>query len=501
MRGSHLDLVQRLSHAVETCPCAHFVRAFGNYPLLDVNALAALVESHLETDADYSYNDHQHGVPWGMGCEAIATRTLRRLQTLDLNAEQRQIGTLYIRQNPDAFHVNRWTSSHAHPEFKLVFETHQDLALLRDVVAHVPDPDAESVARYLLAHPVLLASNKESPSKEVGLEKLFLHPGKIAILRASATGRLDASFPISVELSLTNRCNLGCVYCSDRGLRTRAAAQPDLAPDVLCRLFDELDAGGTQGIVLEGGGEPTMHADFAAITRHLQTTRLSAGLITNGAASLAPELLAAFQWIRVSLDASTAPEWRALKGRDLFNQVLSNLRDYAQHCPTVGVGFVVTNNNTSEIDTLVLRVRQHGVAYIQLRPVVDAPELYPTQIDLSYLLRYQTQSFSVLLDGMYENGLSANAGLPCRAHSLTTVVSADGSVYLCGRLNIHPWLKPIGNICEQSFREIWEGVERHRQARQVRDPDFCRQHCPPCRLTAFNRLLHRLDHTRTPHFI
>lgn len=501
VRESQHNLVLRLWKAVEHESCEHLIRVFGNYPLFDVKAMAAMVDAHLSQEVDYSYNDHHQGVPFGMGCEIISVAAMKSLLGLELTEEQKEIGTLYIRQNAGRFKINRWTSRHANPNARLVFETEEDLRLLRDIVTHVPDPDAPSVLAYLAEHPLLVTSNQESPPREVGTEKLLLHPHKIAAMRQVTPNEPDLSYPVSVELSLTNRCNLACVYCSDLGLRMRESLAAELDKNTLFRLFDDLKAGGTRGVVLEGGGEPTIHPDFAEIVRRLASIGLPAGLITNGVTPLPPEVLSSFEWIRVSVDASTPEEWTAIKGQDRFAEVLTNLREYACHCPTVGVGYVVTNANMSDIETFVLRIRQHNVSYIQFRPVVDAPDLSPKNTQLQYLRRYETASFAVLLDGMEENASRSNAGLSCRAHSLTTVISGEGNVFLCGRLNIHDWLDPIGNIKDTPFEKIWNGEARAALGRRVLDSTFCEANCPQCRLTAVNRLLDRLDRTRTRHFI
>jgi len=501
VREARHDLVRRLWRAVETEGCEHFVRVFGNYPLLDLKAMAALVDSHLSSGADYSYNDHHEGVPWGMGCEVISTATLALLLEKELTAEQREIGTLYIRQNAGTFTVNKWKSRHADSNVKLAFETQRDLHLLRDIINHVPDPDAPSVLAYLAEHPLLLNGHASSPPCEVGLEKLYLYPEKIAAVRSTEAAEPDQSYPISVELSLTNRCNIDCVYCSDLDLRKREGMGSDLRTDTLFPLFADLKAGGTRGVVIEGGGEPVIHPEFETIVHHLADIGLPAGLITNGTRPLPPDVLSKLEYIRVSVDASTPEEWASLKGQDRFADVLANVRDYARHCSTVGVGYVVTNTNMSDIETFVLRIRQHGVAYIQFRPVVDAPDLAPTDDALRYLRRYRTDTFAVLTGDMTDNTPRSNDGLPCRAHSLTTVITGKGDVFLCGRLNIHDWIRPIGNIRETPFGEIWVGEERAKQSSQTLDPSFCIEHCPQCRLTKFNRLFDRLDRTRTHHFI
>ena len=266
-------------------------------------------------------------------------------------------------------------------------------------------------------------------------------------------------------------------------------------------LFDDLAAGGTKGVVLEGGGEPTMYPHFGEVVRHAKSVGLAVGLITNGTRTLPPDVLSALEWIRVSLDASTGEEYLGLKGVDLFDTVLSNIASYAQHCPTVGVGYVVTRKNLSQLEALVLLLRKVKASYIQLRPVVDNSDLYPRGVDLSYLKYYETKKFGVEIGGMTENAVGGNNDLPCYAHSITSVISGDGSVFLCGRLNIYDWLKPIGNIRSQRFSDIWNGEERKRQAAMVGDSEFCKKTCPQCRISKFNSVFDRLRSVKTVHFI
>jgi radical SAM protein with 4Fe4S-binding SPASM domain len=501
-RGAQNNLISRLSAAATQMQWEHFVRVYGSYPLIDLSSLAQLVAGHLARQADYSYNEHRLGVPWGMGCEVIKTQALKKLAGFKLSPEQEEAGTLFIRQNPGLFKIYRLDSPLTRPDLKLALETEKDLFLLEDIVCHVPEPDLAAVVAYLDEHPILASSNlQDLPPQEVGLEKLYLHPGKVAALLSLAADEVDRTYPISVELSLTNRCNLKCVWCSDGDLRKRQGVQSTLDEATLWRLFDDLKAGGTAGVVLEGGGEPTLHPGFDRVVARLREVGLAVGLITNGLNNLSSDTLRAMEWIRVSLDASTPEEFQAFKGHDGFERVLSNVYNFAAHCATVGIGYVVTNRNLYDMESLVLRLRRYGVSYIQFRPVIDCPELAPPEMDLSYLKRYQNLRFSVILDGMRENSLTSNDGLPCKAHSLTTVIGADGSIYLCGRLNIYPWFPPMGNIRDATFKEIWHGEARRNQAQQVLDNHVCETYCPQCRLAKFNQLFARLERTRSTHFI
>jgi len=102
---------------------------------------------------------------------------------------------------------------------------------------------------------------------------------------------------------------------------------------------------------------------------------------------------------------------------------------------------------------------------------------------------------------MNHNLIEGNDGLPCIAHSLTTIITADGGVYLCGRLNIYPWFEPIGNVNSESFYDIWHGEKRREQYKMILDGEFNKKYCPKCRLAKFNQLFNRVSKMKTRNFI
>lgn len=498
-RGNYKNVLERICGAVQQDGCRDFVRIFANYPLVDLEQMRDLYQEHTNGGFDYSYNEHQQGVLWGTGCEVFSTDFIQRLNKEKLNLMQRETISFYVRQNAATFRVNKKCVCDKRPGYKLYLETEKDLEVIQELADNLREINDESISEYMAAHKVLSKYNLDAPAKEVGIEKLFLHPAKIQSLLKRQS--YDMSYPISVEMTLTNACNLKCVYCSDNELRTRQGRTAELDLDVIKRLFDDLSANGTSGVVLEGGGEPSLYTKFGQVVSYAKEKGLALGLITNGTVRLQDELLKSFEWIRVSLDASTAEEYMELKGVDCFESVLSNIAHYAQYCQTVGIGYVVTNKNISQIESLVMRLREIGTAYVQLRPVVDSEELYPEGVDLSFLKFYQNSQFGVIVDGMKENAQPGNGGLSCVTNSITSIISGDGSVYLCGRLNIYDWLEPIGNINEQSFHDIWYGIERLKQLEMVHDGEFCRQNCPQCRVSKFNQLLERLENTKSKNFI
>lgn len=497
--GDFKNIVKRLIGASDLFQEKDFIRVYATYPLLDIEEMRILAQEHIAGDYEYSYNEHNEGVLWGTGCEVFSRPLLQKLDSMQLSDSTIETVGFYLRQNNHVYKVLRHYVRNNRPSYKLCLETLRDIEVIKDVYQNVTSINNAEIIRYMEKHKVLSAYNMEHPAKEVGLEKLFLHPQKLQQLLI--TDKIDQSYPISVELSLTNACNLCCVYCSDMELRKKQGISSQIDIEVIKRLLLDLKSGGTKGVVIEGGGEPSIYPYFEDAVTYAAEIGLAVGLITNGTRSLDKNILNKFEWIRVSLDATTGEEYAEIKGIDRFEIVLKNIAEYAKECRTVGVGFVVTKNNISQIENLVMRLRELQVSYIQLRPVVDCDELYPYGVDLEYLKCYEHPEYAVEIDGMNENAEAGNGGLSCRAHSITTVICADGSVYLCGRLNIYNWIPPIGNIVQNTFRDIWNSEERMRQAEMVADMEFCAKNCPQCRISKFNQFVHRVEKIQSRHFV
>ncbi len=268
----------------------------------------------------------------------------------------------------------------------------------------------------------------EQKVMEIGLNKIMLFPEKIRELLKISKDYYDSTYPISVELSLTNECNQKCIWCSDYELRNRLPGT--LTKEVLFALIDDLKKGGTKGVVIEGGGEPTIHPDFCEIVEYIIKNGLSVGMITNGTIMNYEHLIDKFEWIRVSLDASDADEYRQLKGTDNFDNVINNIEKIAKKCGVCGVGYVLTQYNLDNLETLTVRLKKMGVKYIHFRPVIDNPELYILK-DLSYLKKYENKNFTILDSAFNENKIRGNNELPCVSHSITSIISASGDVFIC----------------------------------------------------------------------
>ncbi len=311
----------------------------------------------------------------------------------------------------------------------------------------------------------------------------------------------DEQFPISIDLHLTNACNLNCSWCTDSEIR-KGAATMDFQKAL--QLIDEFAEHNT-GVTLEGGGEPTLHKNFSEIADYAYRKNVSIGLITNGTVDVSNDVYK-FKWVRVSLDACNAEEYTKEKGKDSFQKVITNLQEFSlKRNPEktyLGVGYVITKRNMENLQGLVDLLDSIGVDYIYFRPVEEAPDILPSvseMINLKRDLVEWTEGKRIkYLINIYDRVTKNNHNLPCVAHSLTSIVHADGSVNLCEKRR-HDEIC-LGNINEMSFAEIWNSDMRKFATNKLLCSE-CQEGCDVCRVTGFNEIFHHLIHMNTKNFI
>ena len=218
--------------------------------------------------------------------------------------------------------------------------------------------------------------------------KLLLNNEKVDSILDVGRGNkeIDEQFPISVELHLTDRCNLKCEWCTDKELRNNKAT---LDIEVVEELLHELGTHRT-GVTLEGGGEPTLYPKFREVISTGARLGVGMGLISNGTVDIS-DCANKLKWIRISLDSSTKEEYIKEKGVDCFEHVLENLQMMsAARDPQktfVGVGYVLTTRNQCNLLGLVKQLDAIGVDYIYLRPVEEAGDITPSLENLLDLRR------------------------------------------------------------------------------------------------------------------
>ena len=207
IRGPCEDVLGRLVKVTEALGCENFIRVNAYNALVDIQLLVDMYEAHVAGGYGYSFNEYFEGVPLGTGGDTFSSGILRTLDGAGLAAEQRESVGLYVRQNMASFSVHRVANTFSqHLRCKLAVENHKDFELVDELIYQVPEISLISVMDYLAGHQVLARYNRENPPHEAGVEKLLLNAHKVdAILSKNLP---DSTYPISVELTLTNACNL-----------------------------------------------------------------------------------------------------------------------------------------------------------------------------------------------------------------------------------------------------------------------------------------------------
>lgn len=130
-----------------------------------------------------------------------------------------------------------------------------------------------------------------------------------------------------LRISLTERCNLRCLYCMPEAGVDLTKRSQLLSSDEIVRLAELFVAAGVDKIRLTGG-EPTLRSDIVDLTRRLSALPglTSLGITTNGIALARklPELQAAgLTHLNISLDTLRADRFEAMTRRRGHARVLA----------------------------------------------------------------------------------------------------------------------------------------------------------------------------------
>jgi len=323
-------------------------------------------------------------------------------------------------------------------------------------------------------------------------KKVLHHPEKIS--EWYNTG--DTAAPVTVKIDLTNVCNHNCPGCIDYELIANDNNSLDL--NRLCGVLDDFKELDVKAVNYTGGGEPTVHKDFADIIRETHRRGIQIGLICNGSRFHKlpmEEILKMFTWIRVSMD-SFSPEThiRTHGSTAKYDLTIDNL-EYLVSIKreqnlnvTLGAGYITHQHADmdNECWRFIKQCKDVGLDYAQLRPSFgvlydyDIMSFEEWEKIISRVKKYEDDKFSVYInEGKYKKIFSKNTCRnydTCHAQAFkSTTITATGQVYMCCSLTSDP-RGYIGNIKKRSFKEIWQGDIRKKALERLnvhKCPSLC----------------------------
>ncbi|MEI8348608.1 MAG: SynChlorMet cassette radical SAM/SPASM protein ScmE [Candidatus Omnitrophota bacterium] len=221
--------------------------------------------------------------------------------------------------------------------------------------------------------------------------------------------------PRSVEIAITNTCNLRCAYCSHF---TSAADVPgDVSlEDWLC-FFEELNRCSVLKVCLDGG-EPFHRKDIIQIIQGIVANRMRFSVLSNG--TLLTDEIAAFlastrrcDFIQISLDGSIATTHDALRGEGSFRKALAGIQALQKHNIPVAVRVTIHKHNLNQLEELTHFLLEE----IGLRSFSTNAASYmglcrknSSQVQLTVGERSLAMEKLLTLSNKYPNRISAMAG-------------------------------------------------------------------------------------------
>jgi len=178
--------------------------------------------------------------------------------------------------------------------------------------------------------------------------------------------------PVSnIRISLTQRCNLRCIYCHREG-ETKPAAE--LSLDEIREILRVAEKFGIRSVKFTGG-EPLLRKDIVDIVRSVPPG-MESSMTTNGIllARYAKELKAAgMKRVNVSIDSIVPATYKKITGQDALGDVLAGVQAALDAGLTpVKINMVVLEGiNDHEIDDFLAYIRGNRDLILQLIELMD----------------------------------------------------------------------------------------------------------------------------------
>lgn len=279
--------------------------------------------------------------------------------------------------------------------------------------------------------------------------------------------RLSGDFrPITADIFLTDFCNAKCCYC-----RYNHETGKYIKFDDFKKYVDRLISIGVKGIILTGGGEPTINPDFKKIVTWLEENNIPYGINTN----LIKEIECNPIFLKVSVDSGDKDRYKATRGVDKLDDVLNNLRKFIAYKhenlykTRIGVQCVAISKN--DVLSFYNVVKDIDVDYIYFRPLEQVGGSHVTNIDVEqWLCGIDDDRINI----SFKFGLKDYKPQKCHANWSVITVNCDGNVPYC----CHFPNNIVGNILDDDILQ--------KKNQYCIDMAFCET---PCRLSGANYYL------------
>ena len=249
--------------------------------------------------------------------------------------------------------------------------------------------------------------------------------------------------PKSLDIAITNRCNLRCLYCYHFG--GAGEVKGDLPKEEWFQFFEELNRSAVMNVAL-AGGEPFIRKDLKELIESVVANRMRYSILTNG--TLVTEKMASFiagtkrcNSVQVSIDGSTPDVHDSCRGKGNFVRAVEGAKRLIASGVNTTVRVTIHRNNVADLDNiarlLLEDLRLPGFS-TNCASYMGLCRQNKDMVQMSVADRIRAMETLLRLDRKYGGRISAAAGPLAEARHWTEIEAArkagEGSLPGCGFL-------------------------------------------------------------------
>lgn len=288
--------------------------------------------------------------------------------------------------------------------------------------------------------------------------------------------------PITADIFLNSACNNKCPYCTYARYKQRCSTY--MTFEAFKDNINILLANGVKGVILTGGGEPTISPDFDKITNFLEQNSIPYGINTNFNVFKAIKP----NYLKISLDGYDRESYQKARGVDKYDTVIENIKRYILFKQVnklkTSIGLQTVATNVEDVQKFYEVHKGLHVDYFNIRPMESTcGEYYDSNETLSkrlkileYLQDIQEKDKRVCINYKWHEIWTQFD--KCYANFSQIAINENSEVMYCCH-------KPYEIIGKLTDIDIWEKRERFQTNMQMCDV--------PCRLTAPNNFIQSLQ--------
>jgi pyrroloquinoline quinone biosynthesis protein E len=274
---------------------------------------------------------------------------------------------------------------------------------------------------------------------------------------------MNIPLPRALDIEVTTRCNLNCIFCQVNKPDWKRSKIPDLSIERFKQIIDQFPH--LDKVKLQGMGEPLLNKDILQMIAYSFDRGIKVKFTTNG--TIYREGLFEHHPDLITFSIDSIKHFSEIRGKDVLPKILDNIRKYVKdrvrfHANTeLRIWAVLTSKNCNELNDLIKLTHDLGLDTFTVqtrlltfendRLKISNRELEDYEFDEESFLEVAKsigQNVNIFKENFY------NESKKCPFIYETPYISVEGEVVPCCII-ANPDVITMGNLFKDSFSEIW----------------------------------------------